>query len=125
MIVTKEELEHKSQQIAACNSLINNLTEEVETLSSSLQEKEAAVAQLESELHSCQKATSNLKQLSDIIALTTEIADLKQKVQEGEVQKHQAILEREAAVQEVEAKKKVEMQLHRCLGKPVAKSTNS
>ena len=125
MIITKEELEHKSQQIAACNSLINNLTEEVEALLSSLLEKEAIVAQFESELHSCQKAASNLKQLSDIIALTTEIADLKQKLQEGEVQKQQAILEREAAIQEVEAKKKVEMQLHRCLGKPVAKSTNS
>ena len=49
--------------------------------------------------------------------LTTEITELKQKLQEAEVQKQQNILEREAAVQEVKAKKDEEMQLHRHLGK--------
>ena len=47
--------------------------------------------------------------------LTTEIAELKQKLQEAEVQKQQNILEMEAAVQEVEAKKDEEIQLHRHL----------
>ena len=119
MSTTKEELEHKSKQVAVCNSQISQLTEEVEALSSSLQEKEAAVAQLESELPSYQKDNSNPKLLSSVITLTTEITELKQKLQEAEVQKQQNILEMEAAVQEVKAKKDEEMQLHRHLGKIV------
>ena len=110
-------MQHKSQQIAASNSRISKLTEDVETLSSSLQEKEAAVAQLESELHLQQKAASKPKLLSDILTLTTEIAELRQTLQEAEFQKQQSTLEKDVAVQEVEAKKKVEMQLHRHLGK--------
>ena len=110
-------MQHKSQQIAASNSRISKLTEDVETLSSSLQEKEAAVAQLESELHSQQKAASKPKLLLDILTLTTEIAELRQTLQEAEFQKQQSTLEKDVAVQEVEAKKKVEMQLHRHLGK--------
>ena len=117
MITTKEELEHKSQQVAVCNTQISQLSEEVEALSSSLQEKEAAVAQLESELPSYQKDDSNPKLLSSVITLTTEITELKQKLQEAEVQKQQNILEMEAAVQEVEAKRDEEIQLHRHLGK--------
>ena len=117
MSTTKEELEHKSQQVADRNSQISQLTEEVEALSSSLQEKEATVAQLESELQSYQKDASNPKLLSAVIILTTEIAELKQKLQEAEVQKQQNILERDAAVQEKEAKKNEEIQLHRHLGK--------
>ena len=110
-------MQYKSQQIAASNSRISQLTEEVEALSSSLQEKEATVAQLESELHSHQKAASNPKLLSDILILTTEIAELRQTLQEAEYQKQQSSLEKDVAVQQVEAKKKVEMQLHRHLGK--------
>ena len=116
-------MEYKAQHVAACNSCISGLSQEVETLSSSLQEKEAAVAQLESELQSYQ-AASTPKLLSAVIALTTEIAELKKRLQEAESQRQQSFLEREAAVQEVEAKKKVEMQLHRYLGKVVVKSTN-
>ena len=114
-------MEHKSQQIAVCNSHISDLNKEVEALSSSLQEKEATVAQLEGELHSYQKADTNLKLLSDILTLTTEIAELRQTLQEAEYQKQQSSLEKDVAVQEVEAKKKVEMQLHRHLGKVVVK----
>ena len=125
MITTKGELEHKSQQVAVCNSQISQLTEEVEALSSSLQEKEATAAQLESELQSHQKAASNPKLLSTVIMLTTEIAELKQKLQEAEVQKQQNILEREAAVQEMEAKKDEEIQLHRHLGKKKCKLFSS
>ena len=125
MVATKEELEHKSQQVAFCNSQISQLTEEVEALSSSLQEKEATVAQLEGKLPSYQKDDSNPKLLSTVIILTTEIAELKQKLQEAEVQKQQNILEREAAVQEMEAKKDEEIQLHRHLGKKKYKQFSS
>ena len=117
MVVTKEELEHKSQQVAICNSQISQLTKEVEALLSSLQEKEATVAKLEGKLPSYQKDDGNPKLLSTVIMLTTEIAELKQKLQEAEIQKQQNILEMEAAVQEVEAKKDEEIQLHRHLGK--------
>ena len=75
------------------------------------------MARLESELHSDQKVASNPKLLSDILTLTTEIAELRQTLQEAEYQKQQSSLEKDVAVQEVEAKKKVEMQLHRHLGK--------
>ena len=75
------------------------------------------MAQLESELHSYQKAASKPKLLLDILTLTTEIAKLRQTLQEAEFQKQQSTLEKDVAVQEVEAKKKVEMQLHRHLGK--------
>ena len=93
-------------------------------MSSSLQEKEATVARLEEKLPSYQKASSTPKQLSDVITLTTEIAELKQKLKEAEYQKQQNSLEKEAAVQEMEAKKKVEMQLHRHLGKDLQEVQN-
>ena len=102
---------------------ISQLTKEFEALSSSLQEKEAAVALLEGKLPSCQKAASTPEQLSDVITLTAEIAELKQKLKEAEFQKQQAIFEKDAAVQEMQSKKKVEMQLHRCLGKGFMKRT--
>ena len=86
-------------------------------MSSFLQKKEATVAQLESELQSYKTAASNLKQLSDVITLTTEIAELKQKLQKTTFQKQQNTLKRETAVQEVEAMKEVELQLHRHLSK--------
>ena len=90
--------------IAASKSYISQLTEEVEALSSSLQEKEAAVAQLEIELQSYQKPASNPNHLSAVNALTTEIVELTQKLQEAEYQKQQASLERDAAIQETKEK---------------------
>ena len=77
------------------------------------------MARLESELHSHshQKAASNPKLLSNILTLTTEIAELRQMWQEAEFQKRQSTLKKDVAVQEVEAKKKAEMQLHKHLGK--------
>jgi len=89
----------------------SQLTKEFEALSSSLDEKEATVALLEGKLQSYQKTASTPEQLSDVITLTAEIAELKQKLKEAEFQKQQNT--REAAVQDMEAKKKVEMQLHR------------
>ena len=63
------------------------------------------MAHLESEVQSYQKAASGSKQLSDVIALTTEIAELKQKLQEAEFQKQQASLERDATIQETKEKR--------------------
>ena len=102
---------------------ISRLTKDVEALSSSLQEKEATVALLEGRLPPHQKTASTPEQLSDVITLTAEIAELKQKLKEAEFQKQQATLEKDAAVQEMEAKKKVEMQLHSRLGKEFVKRT--
>ena len=82
------------------------------------------MAQLESELQSHEKPASNPKLLSAVIALTTETAELRQRLQEAEFQKQQSTFERETAVHEMEAKKKVEIQIHRHLGKVVVKSTN-
>ena len=106
-------MEYKSQQIETRDVHIRNLTAEVEVLSQSLHEKETTAAQLQSELQSCQKVTSTSQQLT----LTTEIAELRQRLNETEHIKQQAVLEREAAVQEVEAKQKSEVQLHKHLGK--------
>ena len=94
------------------------MIEKVEALSSSLKEKEAKENQIVSTFHPYQ---STPKQLSDVISLTIEIAELKQRLQEAEFQRQQNILKREAAVQEVEAKKKVEMQFHTHLGKVFVK----
>ena len=79
------------------------------------------MAHLESELQSYQKAATP-RCLSNMITLTAETTTLKQRLQEAEFQKQQNTLEKDAALQEVEAKKKVEMQLHRHLGKVVVKS---
>ena len=100
---------------------ISQLTIDLEALSSSLEEKEAKVALLEGKVPPHQKTVSTPEQLSDVITLIAEIAELKQKLQEAEFQMQQNTLEREAAIQEMEAKRKVETQLHRCLGKDLKK----
>ena len=92
-------------------------------MSSSLQEKEAAVALLEGKLTPYQKTASNPEQLSDVITLTAEIVELKHKLKETEFQKLQASLERNVAIQKTQSKMKVEMQLHRRLGKGFVKRT--
>ena len=81
------------------------------------------VALLEGKLTPYQKTASIPEQLSDVITLTTEIAELKQKLKEAEFQKQQATLEKDAAVQEMQSRKKVEMELHRRLGKGFVKRT--
>lgn len=70
--------------------------------------------QLQNEL---QQAGNTPTGLSKVLELTTQIASLQQKVQEMEYQKKQADLKREAAVQDVEARKRFEIQLHAQLGK--------
>ena len=116
----KEESELKSQQIDACNVDITHLSEEVKVLSSSLLEKEAAAAQLQSELKKCelkQHEQVSSTQLLGFIKLRTQIAELEQRLQEAEEQEQQAELERDATVQEMKAKENLKAQLHAQLGK--------
>ena len=65
----KEESELKSQEIEECNADITHLSEEIKALSSSLQEKEAAAAQLQSELEKREQVAST--QLLGFIKLRT------------------------------------------------------
>ena len=83
-------------------------------LSTSLREKEAKVGRLQNEL---QQAARTPMELSEVLKLTTQIASLQQKLQEMEYQKQQAELERETAIQDVEARERLEVKLHAELGK--------
>ena len=107
-------MEYSFQQIEDRDLHISRLTEEVETLSCFLHEKETTATQLQKLF---QQVSSTPDQLSKILALAAKIAELKQKLQEAEYQKQQVVLEREAAVQDMEAKHEVEVQLHKYLGK--------
>ena len=111
----KEESELKSQQIETCNADITHLSEEIKVLSSSLREKEAAAAQLQSKLKKREQVAST--QLLGFIKLRTQIAELEHKLLEAEEQKQQAELEREATVQEMKAKENLKAQLQAQLGK--------
>ena len=111
----KEESEQKSQQIEYCNADITHLSEEIKTLSSSLQEKEAAAAQLHGELEKCEQVAST--QLLTFIRLRTQIAELERRLQETEEQKQQAELDRKAIVQEMKSKENLKAQFHAKLGK--------
>ena len=111
----KKESELKSQQIETCNAGITHLSEEIKMLSSSLQEKEAAAAQLQSKLKQREQVAST--QLLGFIKLRTQIAELERRLQEAEEQKQKAELERDATVQEMKAKDKLKAQLHAQLGK--------
>ena len=105
-------MEYKSQQIETGDLRISHLTKQVEALARSLHEKETTATHLQ-----LQHVTTTPEQLSKIITLTTQIAELKQSLQEAEYQKQLLVMEREAAVQAMEAKQKVELQLHKHLGK--------
>ena len=111
----KEESELKSQQIEACNADITHLSEEIKMLSSSLQEKEAAAAQLQSELKKREQVVST--QLLGFIRLRVQIAELERKLQETEEQKQQVELERIATVQEMKAKESRKAQIPAHLGR--------
>jgi len=113
----KYESELKSQQIEACNANISHLNNQVEALSSSLREKEVAVAQLESELQTYQQVANTPENLLKSLTLTTQINELEQKLQETEYQKQQAELEKETAVEEMKARQNFELQLHTQLSK--------
>ena len=111
----KDESKFKSKQIEARVVEIHHLSEEIEVLSSFLQEKEAAAAQLQSELQKCKQIAST--QVLGFIKLRTQIAELEHKLQEAEEQKQKAELAREATVQEMRAKENLKAQLHAHFGK--------
>ena len=111
----KGESEQNSQQIETCNADITHLSKVIKELSSSLQEKEAAAAQLQSELEKCKQVTS--AQMLGLIELRVQIAELERRLQEVEEQKQKADLERDASVQEMKANEKLKAQLHAQLGK--------
>jgi len=116
-MITKDESELTSRHIEACNSSITSLSEKVEALSCSLKEKEAAAAQLRSELQSShQPVPSKTEQLLQLLQLQPHIVELGRKLQEAEYKQQQAVLEKRAVVQEVEARKKLEAQLCAQLG---------
>ena len=106
----KEESELKLQQIETCNADINHLSEEIKALSSSLLEKEATAAQLQSKLEKREQVAS--AQLLGFIKLRTQIAELEHKLQEAEEQKQQIELESETTVQEMKFKESLKAQLH-------------
>ena len=112
----KEESELKSQQMKACNENISRLNEELEALSHSLQEKQATVSQLEKKLQSHQQAAITPEQLLELLKLAPQTAELERRLQEAEYQKQQAELEKEMAIKEMEAQKKLQMELHAKLG---------
>ena len=89
----------------------------MEALSCSLKEKEATAAQLQSELQSSyQMVSSTEEQLLELLKLQPQIAELQHKLQEAEYKQQQAVLEKRAVVQEMEARKKLEVQLCAQLG---------
>ena len=108
------ESELKSHQVEVH---ITHLSKQIETLSSSLQEKELAAAQLQSELQTYKEVTSTPEQLLGSLTLTTQIAELEHKLQEAEYQKQQAELEKETALQEMKTRQNFEVQLHAQVGK--------
>ena len=93
----KNESELKSKEIETHSVNITRLSENIKVLLSSLQEKEAAAAQLQSELQTCKQVAST--QLLEFTKLRTQIAELQCRLQDTEELKQQAELEREAMVQ--------------------------
>lgn len=68
------------------------------------------------QLQSCQRATRSPTEWSVVITLLTQIASVQQKLQEINYQKRQAELERDVAVQDMEAREKFKVQLRAQLG---------
>ena len=102
----------KSQQIEAYNTEISDLSKEIKALSGSLQEKEATATQLLKELQTQQQVSS-----TQLLGLTTQIAELEHRLHVAEEQKHQVELDREATIQEMSARQSFQIQLHAQLGK--------
>ena len=117
LIDIKEESDSKSQQIESCEQNISHLSEEVESLLHCLQEKETTVAQLQSKLQSHEQLATTPETLSELLKLAPQIVRLECRLQEAEYQKLQAELERQAAIEEVEAIQNFVTMLHVQLGK--------
>ena len=75
------------------------------------------MAQLQSKLQSHEQLATTPETLSELLKLAPQIAELEHKLQEAEYQKVQAELEREAAIEEVEAMQNFVALLHVQLGK--------
>ena len=106
----KEESENRLQQIESCNLKISHLSEEVK-------QKEATVAQLKSELRSYEQAYGTPEQQLKFLELSAQIAELEHRLQEVKEQKQQEELDKEAAVQEVDAMSKFRKLLREQIGK--------
>ena len=113
----KNESDVMSQQIKACNADINHLSNKIEDLSGFLHEKEARVAELQSELQAHQQASNTPEQSLGFLKLMTQIAELECKLQEAEYLKQQAELEKEATEQEMKARQTFKAHLHAQLSK--------
>ena len=111
--LTREENESvfKSQQTENDDADISHLTQKVDNLSNSLssllQEEEAAEVQLSRDEHTDQATEQLLKS----IKLNTQNARLEYELQKAEEQKQKAELEREATVVELKAKKDLSAQI--------------
>lgn len=101
----KDESKLNPQQIKDCNAKISYLHKEIESLTNSLCEKEAAVAQLQGELQTHQQVAIPPKQL---LKLTMEIVKLEHKLQKAKEQKQQTELERRGVVHEMKAWREVQ-----------------
>ena len=89
----------------------------METLSCTLKEKEATAAQLQNELQSSHHlVSSTTEQLLELLKLQPQIVELERKLQEAEYKHQQAVLEKRAVVQEMEARKKLDVRLCAKLG---------
>ena len=89
----------------------------METLSCTLKEKEATAAQLQGELQSSHHlVSSTTEQLLELLKLQPQVVELERKLQEAEYKHQQAVLEKRAVVQEMEARKKLEVRLCAQLG---------
>jgi len=108
----KDGSELMSHQVEAYDTEISHLSKEIKVLSSSLQEKETTAAQLQNELQTHQQVSS-----TQLLGLTTQIAELEHRLQEADEQKHQVELEKEATVQEMNARQSFKVQLYAQLGK--------
>lgn len=83
-----------------------------------MKQKEATVAQLKSELQSAnEQFHATPEQLLEILELNTQIAELEHRLQEVKEEKQQEELDKEAAVQEVDAMKEFIQLLCEKLGK--------
>ena len=107
----KEESESRWRQIESCKLNISRLSKEME-------QKEATVAQLKSELQSAnEQVYATPEQLLEILELNAQIAKLEHRLQEVKEKKQQEELDKEAAVQEVDAMKEFIQMLCEKLGK--------
>ena len=75
------------------------------------------MAQLQSKLHSHDQLATTPETLSELLKLAPQIARLECRLEEAEYQKLQAELERQAAIEEVEAIQNFVTMLHVQLGK--------